>query len=114
MTMKFAALILFLATSLGLSHEAPVTDSNHVDWVRQSLSEMQKIKRGMTRADMERLFIPDGGFQIYGATRYVYRECPFFKVDAEFERAPNSPRAGGPRDKVVKISKPYVEYPDED
>ena len=111
--MKFAALILFLA-SLGLSHEASVTDSNHVDWVRQSLAEMQKIKKGMTRADMERLFVPDGGLQVYGATRYVYRECPFFKVDVEFERAPNSPRSGGPRDRIVKISKPYLEQPDDD
>lgn len=109
--MKFmVAAVLVWGTMAFWSQPRPNV-SNHVDWVNQSLTQMQQIKEGMTRADLERVFTPDGGLQMYTETTYVYRECPYFKVDVQFEQEPNRPAAIGPKDKIIKISKPYIAQP---
>lgn len=116
----FLLLVLLVTVTPSGSNRSQVSD--HVQWVSKSLMEMNKIKVGMTRADLEKVFVVDGG--IYNRTHrtYVYRECPYFKVDFQFERPdensrpdPNSPFPGSPSgyptDKIVAISKPYVDYP---
>jgi hypothetical protein len=112
--MKFTALALLAWATMALSNPAPPQASNHVQWVNQSLTQMKQIKEGMTRADLEKVFVMGSGFQVKSSMTYEYRECPFFKVDVQFEQAPDSGVTGSPKDKIIEISKPYLEQPVDD
>jgi hypothetical protein len=75
-----------------------------------SLSEIRSIQIGSTRADLLKLFTEDGGISERWRRRFVYRKCLMVKVDVDF--APqNNPNdfVERPDDRIVKISKPYLE-----
>lgn len=84
----------------------------HSEWVAQSLREMQTIKVGMTRADLLKVFSEEGGLSTRTQRQYVYRECPYIKVAVEFERVGNAeaPFPENEKDKIVKISRPFLEW----
>jgi hypothetical protein len=97
-------------------------DPKHMLWASQALVQMQTVRVGMTRSQMEGVFAPAGGFHAVRTTAplngsYSFRECPFFKVDVEFEpvRKPQRDNSGNlrtpedPKDVITKISKPYLE-----
>jgi hypothetical protein len=79
---------------------------------------MQKIKVGMTRADLLKVFTTEGGLSSGLNRTYVYRECPYIKVDVEFEPVGRPARDTDGRvtlveaneDVIKKISKPYLEW----
>jgi hypothetical protein len=86
---------------------------NHTEWVAKSLKEMQTIKVGMTRGDLLEVFREEGGISNRKWRQYAYRECPYIKVAVEFE--PVGETVGheftqDPKDKIVKISKPFLEW----
>ena len=86
--------------------------SAYTKWVGESLHTMQSVKEGMTRADLDKVFMPTGGLSSRTQQSYVYRGCPYFKVDVEFEPdTAASNTATGATDKITKVSKPYVEWP---
>jgi hypothetical protein len=80
---------------------------------------MQAVKVGMTRADLLKVFKTEGGLWTGLQRRYVYRECPYFKVDVEFEAVgrPAHDREGRvtlaerSEDLIKKISRPYLAFP---
>jgi len=84
----------------------------HSEWMAQSLREMETIKVGMTRADLLRVFREEGGLSTRTQRQYVYRECPYIKVAVEFERVGNAeaPFPENGKDKIVKISRPFIEW----
>jgi len=79
-------------------------------WIQANLPELESIKVGMTRGELLKVFMEEGGLSTRRWHRYVYRECGFVKVDVEFAPAadPNSYREN-PEDRITKISKPYLE-----
>lgn len=87
-------------------------------WVANALLKMQSIKPGMTRAELLRLFHTEGGLSNGLRRTFVSRECPYFKVDVEFKAVGRPDRdAEGrvtveedPRDVIVSVSRPYLEY----
>jgi hypothetical protein len=86
---------------------------SHSEWIAKSLKEMETIKVGMTRADLLKVFRGEGGLSTRKWRQYAYRECPYIKVEVEFEpvgetEAPEF--AEGSKDKIVKISKPFLEW----
>jgi hypothetical protein len=86
---------------------------DRVKWVMNSLKEMETIKVGMTRADLLRVFAEEGGLSTRRWRQYVYQKCPYFKVKVEFEpvgepEGPNSMESS--RDKIVRISQPFLEW----
>ena len=83
----------------------------HSEWIAQSLREMETIKVGMTRADLLRVFREEGGLSTRTQRQYVYRECLYIKVAVEFEPVETTEvlRENG-RDKIVKISRPFIEW----
>jgi hypothetical protein len=100
-------------------HVSPVNEkpekengSEHTEWIAKSLKEMQTIKVDMTREELLKVFQEEGGISTRTQRRYVYRECPYIKVDVEFE--PVGSRQDKvteyPKDKIVKISKPFLEF----
>jgi hypothetical protein len=84
----------------------------HTEWIAQSLKEMESVKVGMTRADLLRVFKEEGGISTRTQQRYVYRNCPYIKVDVEFEMVDNVENKiiKSTKDKIVKISKPFLEW----
>jgi hypothetical protein len=85
---------------------------NHSEWIAKSLNEMQTIKVGMTRSELLKVFKEEGGISNRAWRRYVYRECSYIKVDAEFEpvEEPQDKLTQHPNDKIAKISKPFLEW----
>jgi len=75
------------------------------------MQAIDAIKPGMTRADMLTIFREDSGITSPSLQRYVFRLCPYIKVDFEFERRTNSDdQANGNDDKILKLSRPYLQY----
>ena len=78
--------------------------------------EIHKVKPGMTRADLDRMFRADTGGVAWPASKplpfqqhlsFVYRSCWLIKVDVEF--APSDAKEAKPTDIITKISKPYLD-----
>lgn len=76
------------------------------------LTECEKIKPGMTRADLLKTFTTEGGLSTARHRTFVYRGCPDIKVDVEF--TPSGPKQNvleeRPTDTINKVSKPYLEW----
>ena len=87
-------------------------DTDFTKKVEQVLREAQKLKVGMTRAELLKTFTTEGGLSSRTWRRYVSQRCPYIKVDVEF--SPVGPRVGvgdeSPRDKITKISPPFLEW----
>lgn len=91
-------------------------------WVAQALGQMQTVHVGLTRAQMASIFERAGGSYAARGTApllgvYSYRQCPYFKVNVEFQpvNKPQRDASGSvwtpedPQDVITKISKPFVE-----
>jgi hypothetical protein len=68
----------------------------------------------MTRRDLFTVISAEGGLSTRTRRRYVYKRCSYIKVDVEFSRAdvdasPDS-TIENLDDRIVKISRPYLEY----
>jgi len=84
----------------------------HTEWIAKSLKEIEGIKVGMARLDLLRVFKEEGGLSTRTQRRYVYRDCPYIKVDVEFEPVgePLNRLSESPKDKIIKISRPFLEW----
>ena len=82
----------------------PVIDWGHTQWVSNVLLLITTIKPGMTRSDLLRVFTTEGGLSTRTHRTYVLRQCPIIKVDVEFSIAGNEAN-----DKIIQISKPYID-----
>ena len=69
-----------------------------------------KIKPGMTRAVLLKIFTREGGASSPQRRCFVYPSCPYVKVDVEFA-VPETRQEELPSDVITKISKPYLESP---
>lgn len=116
-SMITASLVLVLTVSI-LPAQSPQKSQGQTEWIAESLKEMQKIKVGMTRADLLKVFTTEGGLSSGLHRTFVYRECPYIKVDVEFEPVGRPARDTDGRvtlveadeDVISKISKPYLEW----
>jgi hypothetical protein len=95
---------------LGGVYENPVTETRTklgLD-IANVLKEAQTVKPGMTRAELSKVFSTEGGLSTVTHRTYVYRDCPYIKVDVDF--TPSAPKqdAEKPTDVVTKVSKPYL------
>jgi hypothetical protein len=72
---------------------------------------METIKVGMTRADLLKVFVEEGGISTRKSRTYAYRKCPYFKVTFEFK--PIGEQAAfpeNPKDEIIKISRPFLQW----
>lgn len=67
----------------------------------------------MTRQSISRSFEQDGGMQFRSQGRYVYKHCPYIKIEVEYSVVDDGPDQS-PDDKIIKVSRPYLEYPSSD
>jgi len=99
---------------------------SHEAWLAGILQRVDSIKPGMTRADLLKVFRTNGQpspemLALTGLRRtFISRDCPYFKVDVEFEPVAHPewgistiepPGLEDSRDIILKISKPYVQLP---
>ena len=87
-------------------------NDEHTEWIVKSLRKMESVKVGMTRADLLKVFTEEGGLSTRTLQRYVYRDCPYIKVDVEFEPVgeQNNRIIRSSEDKIIKLSKPFLEW----
>jgi hypothetical protein len=113
-----ASLLVLLLTTSTVPAQSPPESQSPTEWIANSLKEIQKIKVGMTRGDLLKVFTTEGGLST-GLTRtFVYRECPYIKVDVEFKPVGRPARNADGRvtlveskeDVISNISKPYLEW----
>jgi hypothetical protein len=89
-------------------------DEEHAQWIGGVMQAIAAIQPGMTRQDVFQVFTEEGGLSTRTRKTYVYKHCPYIKVDVEFSAIEDSGVDAGspvenPADKIVKISRPYLE-----
>jgi len=88
------------------------TDKDLTKQISAILTECQKIKPGMTRAELLKVFTVEGGISTATHQTFVYRGCPYIKVDVDFTLSDPKQKAleKRPTDTIKKISKPYLNW----
>jgi len=107
----FVLLLIFCFSTvarLGSQQSLQQTDSDHTEWIAGVLKATQSIKVGMTRSDLVKGFTTEGGLSWSTQRTYVYRQCPYIKVDVKFAASSNTEEL--PKDKIVEISRPYLAW----
>lgn len=112
MSLLAFALVTFIPAAVLMSSSHSSGPDEHTQWIAKSLKEIETIKVGTTRADLLRVFKEEGGISTRTRRRYVYRDCPYIKVDVEFEPvgALENKLNENPQDKIIKISKAFLEW----
>jgi hypothetical protein len=90
----------------------------HVAWVADVLKRMLTIEPGMTRKTLLTVFTTEGGISTGLQRTYVSRDCPYFKVNVEFQAVgrPSRDESGrvtlfeGDEDIILTVSTPYLQY----
>jgi len=78
--------------------------------VTNPLSEIESIKVGMKRKDLDKIFSRDGGISAINEARFIHIKCAFIKVEVKFKLV--EPLSyGSPEDEIIEISKPCLENP---
>jgi hypothetical protein len=85
-------------------------EPDHAEWLAKAMREMATVKPGMTRADLLKVFEEEGGLSTRTQRRYVYRGSKYIKVDVTFEAVGDDTTGESPKDKITKISKPFLEH----
>src|SRR5262249_6988390 len=97
---------------LGGVYESPVAETRTklgLD-IENVLKDSQRIRPGMTRAELSKVFSTEGGLSTVTHRTYVYRDCPYIKVDVDFTPSDPKQAAEKPPDVVSRISKPYLDW----
>lgn len=77
-----------------------------------ALEAVSRIHPGMSRAEVERVFVVDGGLITRDKTRYRFRDCQSIKVEITFDRDKQASGViGSPTDTLKAVDRPYLEYP---
>lgn len=114
--MKNCVLVL-LCCAVGMSQMASsgrCTNQELSEWMSSSLTQIEKIQVGMTRADVQRLFGPDGGLSSQERQTFVFHDCPYIKIDVQFapiREADGRSARPSSQDTITSISRPYLGRP---
>ena len=108
--------IALLATVAVPARADTTNDTEFVRKIVEVFRDCQKIKPGMTRAELIKLqmFDPDWG-PLHPAddkafkqhTTFQYRSCALIKVDVDF--GPTGSKEVQPTDVITKVSMPYID-----
>jgi hypothetical protein len=75
--------------------------------VEQAIKTAQRIRPGLTRAEIEKIYQTDGGISSLPISRYRDPNCESIKVDVTYQLAWSGTTSDG--DIVLSVSKPYLE-----
>jgi hypothetical protein len=102
--------LLVLWMSVSHAQQVSAIDEEHTKWIDEVMRTIHTIKPGMTRGDLEKVFVHEGGLSTRSHQKYVYKGCPYIKVDVDLAPSDEDRWTEKPEDKVVGISRPYLEY----
>jgi len=124
--LTFAALVMLTMCQAAYGQESLLkaetkpekTADAQVAWVAEALKQMQTIKPGMTRKNLFTVLTTEGGLSTGLRRTFVSRECPYFKVDIEFQAIGRPDRDENRRvtlvesndDIILKVSTPYLQF----
>jgi len=105
--------IMILAISSGSLGEQPQTTHGcPCNVIEQALGDLQRIKPGMTRQDLERHnFSIAGGLSSREQTNYIYKNCRYIQLEATFEPDSSVKNDFSPKDVITQLSKLTLGYP---
>jgi hypothetical protein len=114
-------IILMLAALLMPVHASDPVQNVNAQFTKEieaALIEIQMIKLGQTRKELLKVFTTEGGLSGRTWNHYVYRKCLYIKVDIRFEKVDSAKNGLAipddiypyPDDKIISISKPYLEF----
>jgi hypothetical protein len=115
MTSRVLSVILLLLLCAPASSQGD-RDAELTRRISDAILETSTIKVGMTRGDLMRVFTIEGGISTRSQRTYVYRRCPYIKVDVEFdvEHLRDSqgriPLPQADEDVIRHISRPYLAW----
>jgi hypothetical protein len=91
---------------------SPALSEQRTKWIAKILYDVGKIKPGMRRRDLLKIFITEGGMSDRFGRTYVHNECPFIKVRVRFKAVIDEHDAlkEDPEDNIETISQPYLEW----
>jgi hypothetical protein len=96
-------LLAFVTIVLGQNQapSPPRGDWEHTLWIDGTLTAIESIEVGMSHKELDRLFAPEGGFHGGEDWVYIYKQCPYIKVNVQLAND----------GKISRISRPYLERP---
>ena len=111
-TTDMKTLLAMIAITLGVAAQQTPAARDHTAWITTSLKTMQTIKPGMTRQDLLKVFTTEGGISNRLHRTYVFRECPYIKVDVDFKPVGRERDLlwESPADSITAISRPYLNW----
>ena len=116
---KFVKLSIAVSLMIGVPIGVRPKASQNVDRpscsvIEQGLRDYEQLKSAHNRREVLKHFTPEGGMQFPANTRYVDPKCEYLHVDVQFELIKPAEVAALPDDKVIGVSKLYVDYPAKD
>ena len=101
-----------------VSNAQGTSGAANIRWVEEVLGRMNRVKPGMTRADLLRVFTTEGGLSTGLERTYVSQDCSLFKVNVTFLAVGRSAKdkqgrvtlAEDGRDEIETISRPYIAF----
>ena len=105
----FIVALLTIVGAQSLPQDKNSEDKAHQQWLQERYKEAKSIKPGMTRAELLKLFWPNGGIQTPTAQSYTLKSCPLIKLDVSFDKYDFSNRQPDDRVRIVEVSRPYLE-----
>jgi hypothetical protein len=82
-------------------------------WVAKIMRQIETIRPGMKRKDLDAIFTTEGGIFTRTERQYVSKDCPYIKVNIRFKITDEARRGiwEDPEDVIESVSKPYLEWP---
>lgn len=115
-TAKSVLLIVLMVTAFSVATKSFAQSQeaqNHTEWIAKVLKEIETVKPGMTRAELLNIFREEGGISTRKSRQYTHRDCAYIKVEVEFEPvggAEDRELTEDSSDRIVKISRPFLEW----
>lgn len=96
----------------GFKNHSGENQTGDCRFIGESLKDISEIKVGMTRKDLLESFGEEGGISTRTQRNYVYNKCRFIKVAVKFSPVGNEQNKAveSANDKIIEISKPFLEY----
>jgi len=107
-------LVLFGSCGSAFSQQAAQrsqTDSGFTREIATVIDIVNTLHPGMTRADVLKNFETEGGLSARQWNHYVYKRCPYIKVDVTFVIPSGEDQFKEvATDRIATVSKPYLQY----
>jgi hypothetical protein len=106
------SIVLTITFLTGFQARTSGNRKGNCDFIEESLRNISELKVGMKRKDLLVNFGEEGGISSRSQKHYVYNKCSFIKINVRFEPVGNATDKlnESPDDKIIEISKPYLEY----